>query len=202
MLATSFQSTGPLRDPTEDMEKQFHKHLFQSTGPLRDPTVLLRVKRRLLQFQSTGPLRDPTYRLMMKLSEERISIHRSLAGPDTMPCKSLHTHRPFQSTGPLRDPTTPVSKKDEMICYFNPQVPCGTRPGTKHIIANRSEFQSTGPLRDPTFPCDMCGINIPVFQSTGPLRDPTAGVSRSRARTRYFNPQVPCGTRRTRSGNL
>ena len=34
-----------------------------------------------------------------------------------------------------------------------------------------------------------------AFQSTGPLRDPTEAMARTRTAFRYFNPQVPCGTR-------
>ena len=56
---------------------------FQSTGPLRDPTAEMEQARRKAEFQSTGPLRDPTNRAALQMTvDECISIHRSLAGPD------------------------------------------------------------------------------------------------------------------------
>ena len=107
---------------------------------------------------------------------EEISIHRSLAGPD---CREV----------PQR----------AWLWYFNPQVPCGTRRIGGLIETEKQKFQSTGPLRDPTFPVPvwLCPL---IFQSTGPLRDPTADTLLCRASNRYFNPQVPCGTRLCRVG--
>ena len=55
-----FQSTGPLRDPTQAGDGNGLSDRFQSTGPLRDPTDYGDVKLLTLGFQSTGPLRDPT----------------------------------------------------------------------------------------------------------------------------------------------
>ena len=125
----------------------------------------------------------------------RISIHRSLAGPDP-PASCCMDSKP----------------------YFNPQVPCGTRPDVYQAGACWIIFQSTGPLRDPTSQTCLHGRSVrnfnpqvpcgtrrareerifaqAGFQSTGPLRDPTLSLTPDRSRWKYFNPQVPCGTRR------
>ena len=124
----------------------------------------------------------------------RISIHRSLAGPDVSSQLSKH-----------------------LSPDFNPQVPCGTRPIFSSITGIRFAFQSTGPLRDPTrrrvshdtllhisIHRSLAGPDIMstqrliccrIFQSTGPLRDPTGTLNQCRKVAKNFNPQVPCGTR-------
>ena len=89
---------------------------FQSTGPLRDPTnAKCSVRTYIPIFQSTGPLRDPTKSLRQIQNPMLISIHRSLAGPDRVESRRVRGKaKVFQSTGPLRDPTwtvggTPIS---------------------------------------------------------------------------------------------
>ena len=125
----------------------------------------------------------------------KISIHRSLAGPD--PSSSHHSGilSPFQSTGPLRDPTIALEGSpayrtisihrslagpdeacflaDFPIIDFNPQVPCGTRPT---IASYQSVLIS---YFNPQVPCGtrlyerIRYTPLKTFQSTGPLRDPT-----------------------------
>ena len=146
----AFQSTGPLRDPTQWTDRKhgafhisIHRSLagpddvggrcdhrrdrFQSTGPLRDPTGIRARERRRKQFQSTGPLRDPTSEACAGSGMHGISIHRSLAGPDRIVVSAL------------------VQRQN-----FNPQVPCGTRRSSIVSAVGINPFQSTGPLRDPT----------------------------------------------------
>ena len=81
-----------------------------------------------LGFQSTGPLRDPTAQNCVDWRGRHISIHRSLAGPDEAFDDYVQMRKKFQSTGPLRDPTSVRDESKRKIIYFNPQVPCGTRP--------------------------------------------------------------------------
>ena len=145
-------------------------------------------------FQSTGPLRDPTTTFFRRRRDCYISIHRSLAGPDTS----------------FGDTLSPISN-------FNPQVPCGTRPADNSsllssttISIHRSlagpdlanlfawpvsaEFQSTGPLRDPTFlqAFGLLADRISIHRS---LAGPDIGGMRDGSAGGNFNPQVPCGTR-------
>ena len=168
--------------------------LFQSTGPLRDPTPETKLFYNPNIFQSTGPLRDPTCLSSSSGSYKSISIHRSLAGPDRTLARLPAPHR-----------------------NFNPQVPCGTRRLDFFCKISQSGFQSTGPLRDPTGKIVECGLTQEFqstgplrdptvvsaagceqiqFQSTGPLRDPTSCLPSTMTVSPYFNPQVPCGTRR------
>ena len=126
---TPFQSTGPLRDPTffaadtSDLTKDFNPQVPCGTRRLygRIPDCLMR-------FQSTGPLRDPTTTMSRLLAMADISIHRSLAGPDFDGHKSdvtkfeISIHRSL--AGPDVDPAEDLRRQ----AYFNPQVPCGTRP--------------------------------------------------------------------------
>ena len=44
------------------------------------------------EFQSTGPLRDPTTYRQDGEKEDKISIHRSLAGPDKKSCGTFISH--------------------------------------------------------------------------------------------------------------
>ena len=153
-----------------------------------------------MQFQSTGPLRDPTRYGGRRSEADRISIHRSLAGPDLRWHLDLHLTTGFQSTGPLRDPTRrrttpkrrmtfqstgPLRDPTSQTCLhgrsvrnFNPQVPCGTRQTGDDAQAEEVKFQSTGPLRDPTPRCCIRIRSASTFQSTGPLRDPTDSGSK------------------------
>ena len=100
---------------------------------------------------------------------------------------------------------------------FNPQVPCGTRRRLLTRTILRFKFQSTGPLRDPTYHwfCHVRQPQISIHRSlAGPdavqsvfgvlqgisIHRSLAGPDCSKIVTRferiYFNPQVPCGTRR------
>ena len=145
---------------------------FQSTGPLRDPTDLDLVEVSLLdRFQSTGPLRDPTLSFDFPSADRRISIHRSLAGPDCI------------SPAMMRCST-----------YFNPQVPCGTRHQLAHCFIGVSEFQSTGPLRDPTNAITKVS-EITAISIHRSLAGPDRSSHRGSRADGNFNPQVPCGTR-------
>ena len=106
-ICSTFQSTGPLRDPTGDDETiqsyqpiSIHRSL---AGPDRisirqahvglyfNPQVPCGTRHEQHQrdkeeekFQSTGPLRDPTQVPAERRALSDISIHRSLAGPDEM----------------------------------------------------------------------------------------------------------------------
>ena len=145
------------------------------------------------KFQSTGPLRDPTRGYRILINCDRISIHRSLAGPDSFglfgpaftiisihrslagpddydmwndTCTSISIHRSL--AGP------DMRKIRYLYCLtnFNPQVPCGTRRYVPRAYSGRGNF-------NPQVPC-----------GTRRWRSATAEAS-----ARYFNPQVPCGTR-------
>ena len=193
--ADIFQSTGPLRDPTlrrvgfrppfPDFNPQVPCGTrllsaiimsiiikFQSTGPLRDPTVSHFRQSCTASFQSTGPLRDPTNRNDHPAASLRISIHRSLAGPDIAESGIVHWR-----------------------VNFNPQVPCGTR---QILLRKRQKkklrFQSTGPLRDPTTSISHRSTSIPISIHRS-LAGPDISVRGFQGRYGNFNPQVPCGTR-------
>ena len=119
-------------------------------------------------------MRDPTSERTSTIRLKRISIHRSLAGPDRG-IQQLHGfHREFQSTGPLRDPTSSFL-----------------------LSIGSSPFQSTGPLRDPTNLSSFYGWlqKISIHRS---LAGPDGSAGDCRGKAADFNPQVPCGTRRTR----
>ena len=79
------------------------------------------------EFQSTGPLRDPTAAAFLSPLPKVISIHRSLAGPDShfgvvQSSFFISIHRS------LAGPDFVCPFKPSATVYFNPQVPCGTRP--------------------------------------------------------------------------
>ena len=123
---------------------------FQSTGPLRDPTPENYSVWRPQIISIHRSLAGPDQRRYKRHQRDPISIHRSLAGPDNVVFVPSSAVAVFQSTGPLRDPTAlndGVYKKGEISIhrslagpdvlrliytaswgYFNPQVPCGTRP--------------------------------------------------------------------------
>ena len=124
-------------------------------------------------FQSTGPLRDPTI----------------LSGWNP------RTAMGFQSTGPLRDPTRGFLPRRERFSISihrslaGPDRRCQLCRFALVISIHRS---LAGPDRSQCIPFS----HLSGFQSTGPLRDPTQ-ISQSPLQTMlYFNPQVPCGTRR------
>ena len=102
-----------------------------------------------------------------------ISIHRSLAGPDDSGSKIYHRHA-ISIHRSLAGPDQPDGRRGSRVHDFNPQVPCGTRLLTLGKLLDSKVFQSTGPLRDPTSDINAIGHITWKFQSTGPLRDPTA----------------------------
>ena len=120
----AFQSTGPLRDPTftgtgyrscnQDFNPQVPCGTRPDTSAMSDDEI---------KFQSTGPLRDPTRRRMERRGKQHISIHRSLAGPDSLRALAI-----------------------VLMSYFNPQVPCGTRPATETVWWTMPNF-------NPQVPC-------------------------------------------------
>ena len=102
-----FQSTGPLRDPTfkfvssvqrafyfnpqvpcgtrhADVQPAESTRYFNPQVPCGTRPVSVRRPAHIKEFQSTGPLRDPTSALRADQAKYAISIHRSLAGPDSL----------------------------------------------------------------------------------------------------------------------
>ena len=57
-----------------------------------------------------------------------ISTHASLAGRDKPRAGYAAGHEKFQPTRPLRDATFFNTIASTCLQYFNPRVPCGTRP--------------------------------------------------------------------------
>ena len=186
-----------MRDPTPPKTAPPSTFEFQSTGPLRDPTSpatsanhdqadfnpQVPCGTRLWQqdhFRHGGRYFNPQVPCGTRQGKaigiivgEKISIHRSLAGPDRALC----------GRGPLK-------------WHFNPQVPCGTRQTALRarqfwnlISIHRS---LAGPDIGSIDTCEICakisihrslaGPDLAAlgfveyrikFQSTGPLRDPT-----------------------------
>ena len=60
------------------------------------------------------------------------------------------------------------------FCYFNPRVPCGTRPNGIAPTMPFAKFQSTRPMRDATILSTLVGSVSYIFQSTRPMRDATS----------------------------
>ena len=150
-FSDKFQSTGPLRDPTILSGWNPRTAMgFQSTGPLRDPTRGFLPRRERFSISIHRSLAGPDRRCQLCRFALVISIHRSLAGPDRSQCIPFSHLSGFQSTGPLRDPTQISQSPLQTMLYFNPQVPCGTRPSLGGFSCCLNVFQSTGPLRDPT----------------------------------------------------
>ena len=149
--------------------------LFQPTRPLRDATrpsctwVL-----KTMVFQPTRPLRDATARGRRNGDYRHISTHASLAGRDEKWLVQSADGQRFQPTRPLRDATRCGCPRDFRRPYFNPRVPCGTRP----------------------FWSSRATMTLSTFQPTRPLRDATSIASRGETKWEDFNPRVPCGTRR------
>ena len=116
-------------------------------------------------------MRDPTRQTAVLLQFHLISIHRSLAGPDL--CRSCRQWTPSYFNPQVPCGTRPLSSLCSLLSiYFNPQVPCGTRRQADPLPDKAKIFQSTGPLRDPTHLFRFFRT-ASRFQSTGPLRDPT-----------------------------
>ncbi len=127
-------------------------------------------------------------------TKRSISIHGSRVGPDK--ASSVQKHQ-----GSHFNPRVPCGTRRVVFAcwwrwmYFNPRVPCGTRLFAILTTCTILPFQSTGPVWDPTL-CHEVGNNLLKFQSTGPVWDPTSSSCPRFYRVAYFNPRVPCGTRR------
>ena len=100
---------------------------FQSTGPLRDPTEGTARGYRPADISIHRSLAGPD-------AVKHDYIADELNFNPQVPCGTRHDIRngdfkipKFQSTGPLRDPTTGCGQCRRWHCDFNPQVPCGTR---------------------------------------------------------------------------
>ena len=120
-----FQSTRPMRDATIlSFTVPEGKDIFQSTRPMRDATFINGNRIIVSElFQSTRPMRDATERMGINKSIVSISIHASHAGRD----RNDLLIRPF-------------------LVYFNPRVPCGTRPISRTAIYGSTHF-------NPRVPC-------------------------------------------------
>ena len=185
-----------MRDPTSRISssaKFFIISIHRSlAGP--DPFFIFVCDSRLL-FQSTGPLRDPTLFMLLTGIRRGISIHRSLAGPDIGILRkldecSISIHRSLAGPDPVRDFRTAGARISIHRSLAGPDARRNT-PGT---IC--STFQSTGPLRDPTGDDETIQSYQPIS-----IHRSLAGPDRISIRQAhvglYFNPQVPCGTRRS-----
>ena len=95
-----------------------------------------------------------------------ISIHGSRVGPDDTAYEKIKSSGSFQSTGPVWDPTllgNGVTFTDDIsihgsrvgpddmkriltlaVYYFNPRVPCGTRPATRILSFSSSRISIHG----------------------------------------------------------
>ncbi len=143
-------------------------------------------------FQSTGPLRDPTDAPGTHRKRHRISIHRSLAGPDRSAAGGGEPDADFNPQVPCgtrRPRQTPAST----TANFNPQVPCGTRrqdqvqPRQPGISIHRS---LAGP--DDHHVIVLIVTIISIHRS---LAGPDIRPGQVLPKRWNFNPQVPCGTR-------
>ena len=72
----------------------------------------------------------------------------------------------------MRDATSLSRLTTMLLFYFNPRVPCGTRPNPNIVQLWDRIFQSTRPMRDATNQGQDCTRGI-KFQSTRPMRDAT-----------------------------
>ena len=119
---------------------------FQSTGPLRDPTLRHLVAEHLSGISIHRSLAGPDRRDWMT---RRGLCHFN----PQVPCGTrlflwaiVCTAVLFQSTGPLRDPTDPVLTINIIWIHFNPQVPCGTRLRPVLLVISSINF-------NPQVPC-------------------------------------------------
>ena len=127
----------------------------------------------------------------------------------------------FQSTRPMRDATVSVFFSLIFVFDFNPRVPCGTRPvfgcykishqfiisiHASHAGRDRGSCDSVASWRI-SIHASHAGRDIGristlasliLFQSTRPMRDATVSNISVPSAIIYFNPRVPCGTRRYR----
>ena len=144
-------------------------------------------------FQSTGPLRDPTALNDGVYKKGEISIHRSLAGPDVL--RLIYT-----ASWGYFNPQVPCGTRPSEVLApwvyddFNPQVPCGTRrnmPYVHKILVSISIHRSlAGPDKKSGIICR--NFNISIHRS---LAGPDYSCAGRPEHCQNFNPQVPCGTR-------
>ena len=218
-LATiSFQPTRPLRDATsggnrpDDSSGYFNprvpcgtrrmkrqpthpQNAFQPTRPLRDATVRGMTWEEI-QHDFNPRVPCGTRQAVLQCARHHLSIstHASLAGRDLlramfMPVRLISTHASLAG----RDDPAPTA--DASRPNFNPRVPCGTRQKSMALNPNGDRFQPTRPLRDATglwlYERDIVAISTHASLAG---RD---GENASNCDVLpYFNPRVPCGTRR------
>ncbi len=115
---------------------------------------------------------DPTHLSVDVLMSFAISIHGSRVGPDFKSVLSSACSTEFQSTGPVWDPTLYIQCALKNTVYFNPRVPCGTRPVSLFKFRDVRRISIHGSRVGPDY--------IPAY---------------SDALQADFNPRVPCGTR-------
>ena len=140
-----------MRDATPTNSLSVISLQFQSTRPMRDATARnVWIERLSMTFQSTRPMRDATQKVGRVVQVANISIHASHAGRDHRQISANIGNNTFQSTRPMRDATLKTLKVLPNVVisihashagrdvhtfwhttsspYFNPRVPCGTRP--------------------------------------------------------------------------
>ena len=132
-----------------------------------------------------------------------ISIHKALAGLDSVQIVIYATKNIFQSTRPSRASTHPRRVGGVIQLYFNPQGPRGPRRIDFVPLWLAKIFQSTRPSRASTQPRRVDGMVMRYFNPQGP-RGPRLHTLRFQIHFRHFNPQGPRGPRRHdgEKGNL
>ena len=179
LLTLAFQSTGPLRDPTERVVllgtvfRDFNPQVPCGTRRTWD----LRLKQ-IGQFQSTGPLRDPTGAVHLDDVVLLISIHRSLAGPDE------------------------AARAGKLASFdFNPQVPCGTRREYGKYPDHGLPISIHRSLAGPDIFHKVLLSSLLYFNPQVPCGTRLFRLFLSQY-SFNFNPQVPCGTRLSTASRL
>ena len=195
------------------------RSIFQSTGPVWDPTtirnnIFISKKRISIHGSRVGPdqpavgQNNPLYanfnprvpcgtRLFSCASSLYCLIFQS-TGPVWDPTRrscSEKIWKIFQSTGPVWDPTCHPYRPWESQTHFNPRVPCGTRrrfhiPCFSAVVIS-IHGSRVGPDLSLPLLRDRRGISI-----HGSRVGPDVGEVADHINQRYFNPRVPCGTRR------
>ena len=142
-----------------------------------------------LAFQSTGPLRDPTERVVLLGTVFRDFNPQVPCGTRRTWDLRLKQIGQFQSTGPLRDPLASFD--------FNPQVPCGTRREYGKYPDHGLPISIHRSFAGPDIPGIVVGRRnrISIHRS---LAGPDGSIQAIWRVQLDFNPQVPCGTRRSR----
>ena len=150
MATLLFQSTGPLRGPTQELITYLQTLFISIHRPLAGPDLCVtKLRCMIFYFNPQAPCgaRHKKHRFC-----DAFADFNPQAPCGARPSDEIGYVYPdiFQSTGPLRGPT--VLQRDEQTTVL---------------------FQSTGPLRGPTMLPVTIIITPLVFQSTGPLRGPT-----------------------------